>query len=95
MLKQLVQADNMKLQEDVSQLTQDKELVELRLRSYEKENTLLAPTLEETQWEVSVCWNQSCLCFKLLRELKPYITKLTNIWQVTHKQTFVCKLGFL
>ncbi|RVE68411.1 hypothetical protein OJAV_G00091020 [Oryzias javanicus] len=63
-----LQADNMKLQEDVSQLTQDKELVELRLRSYEKENTRLAPTLEETQWEVCQKTGEISLLKQQLRE---------------------------
>lgn len=48
-----VQAEREKLQGDVSKLSQEKGLVELRLRSYETEKTRLAPTLEETQWEVS------------------------------------------
>lgn len=48
-----VQAEKERLQEDVSKLSREKDLVELRLRSYETENTQLAPTLEETQWEVS------------------------------------------
>lgn len=46
------QADNERLQEDVSKLSREKGLVELRLKSYETEKTHLAPTLEETQWEV-------------------------------------------
>lgn len=48
-----VQAEREKLQGAVSKLSQEKGLVELRLRSYEAEKTRLAPTLEETQWEVS------------------------------------------
>lgn len=48
-----VQAEREKLQGDVSKLSQEKGLVELRLRSYQTEKTRLAPTLEETQWEVS------------------------------------------
>lgn len=48
-----MQAEKERLLEDVSKLTREKGLVELRLRSYEMENTQLAPTLEETQWEVS------------------------------------------
>lgn len=48
-----MQAEKERLLEDVSKLTREKGLVELRLRSYETENTQLAPTLEETQWEVS------------------------------------------
>lgn len=48
-----VQAEKEKLQSEVSMLSQEKGLIELRLRSYETEKTRLAPTLEETQWEVS------------------------------------------
>ncbi|KAM3611743.1 uncharacterized protein V6R79_023497 [Siganus canaliculatus] len=47
-----LQAEKERLQEEVSRLTQEKDLAQLRLRSYEAENTQLAPTLEETQWEV-------------------------------------------
>lgn len=46
------QAEKEKLQDEVSKLSQEKGLVELRLRSYEAEKTQLAPTLEEAQWEV-------------------------------------------
>lgn len=52
MKKLFAQADNERLQEDVSKLSREKGLVELRLKSYETEKTHLAPTLEETQWEV-------------------------------------------
>lgn len=48
-----MQAEKERLQEDLSKLSQEKDLVELRLTSFETENTQLAPTLEETQWEVS------------------------------------------
>lgn len=54
-----MQAEREKLQGDVSKLSQEKGLVELRLRSYETENTRLAPTLEETQWEVSQLQNRA------------------------------------
>lgn len=47
------QAEKEKLQNKVSELSQEKGLVELRLRSYETEKTQLTPTLEEAQWEVS------------------------------------------
>lgn len=46
------QAEKEKLQDEVSKLSQEKGLVELRLRSYETEQSQLAPTLEEAQWEV-------------------------------------------
>lgn len=52
MKKMFTQADNERLQEDVARLSREKGLVELRLKSYETEKTHLAPTLEETQWEV-------------------------------------------
>lgn len=48
-----MQAEKEKLQDEVSELSQEKGLVELRLRSYETEKTQLAPTLEEAQWEAS------------------------------------------
>ncbi|XP_036383222.1 leucine zipper putative tumor suppressor 1 [Megalops cyprinoides] len=47
-----LQQEKKKLQDDVSQLTQEKDLIEVKLRSYETEKTQLVPTLEETQWEV-------------------------------------------
>lgn len=31
----------------------EKDLLQIRLRAYENDGTQLAPTLEETQWEVS------------------------------------------
>lgn len=46
------QAEKEKLQDEVSKLSQEKGLAELKLRSYETEKTQLAPTLEEAQWEV-------------------------------------------
>lgn len=48
-----MQAEKERLQEDFSKLTREKELIALRLKAYEAESTQLAPTLEETQWEVS------------------------------------------
>lgn len=48
-----MQADKEKLQDDVSKLSIEKDLIELRLRWYETQNTQIAPTLEESQWEVS------------------------------------------
>lgn len=47
-----LQQDKEQLQEEVDRLTQDREAAEGRLRSYEREKIQLAPTLEETQWEV-------------------------------------------
>lgn len=64
--KMSVQAEKEKLQEDVSKLSREKDLVDLRLRSYERDSTQLAPTLEETQWEVSF---ESFMLYRL--SLKP------------------------
>ncbi|KAG7253521.1 hypothetical protein CRUP_007283, partial [Coryphaenoides rupestris] len=47
-----LQAEKESLQEDISRLTQEKDLAEVRLRSYETTNTQLAPTLEDIQWEI-------------------------------------------
>ncbi|XP_063050801.1 leucine zipper putative tumor suppressor 2 homolog [Engraulis encrasicolus] len=47
-----LQQDKEQLQEEVERLERDREAAEGRLRSYEREKSQLAPTLEETQWEV-------------------------------------------
>ncbi|XP_062398520.1 leucine zipper putative tumor suppressor 2 homolog [Sardina pilchardus] len=47
-----LQQDKEQLQEEVERLEREREAAEARLRSYERENIQLAPTLEETQWEV-------------------------------------------
>ncbi|KAM9858113.1 leucine zipper putative tumor suppressor 1 [Aulostomus maculatus] len=63
-----LQADKERLQEDVSKLTREKDLVQLRLRSYEVDSTQLAPTLEETQWEVCQKTGEISLLKKQLRD---------------------------
>lgn len=47
-----LQQDKEQLQEEVDRLEREREAAEGRLRSYEREKNQLAPTLEETQWEV-------------------------------------------
>ncbi|XP_023694266.2 leucine zipper putative tumor suppressor 1 [Paramormyrops kingsleyae] len=47
-----VQQEKQQLQEDLSQLTKEKDLMEVQLRTYESKQTQMTPTLEETQWEV-------------------------------------------
>ncbi|KPP67254.1 leucine zipper putative tumor suppressor 1 [Scleropages formosus] len=47
-----LQQDKKKLQDDLAQLSKEKDQMEVKLRSYETKQTQLAPTLEETQWEV-------------------------------------------
>ncbi|KAJ8380129.1 hypothetical protein SKAU_G00009070 [Synaphobranchus kaupii] len=47
-----LQQEKKQLQDDMTQLSQEKDLIEVKLRSYETKQTHLVPTLEETQWEV-------------------------------------------
>ncbi|KAM6930834.1 leucine zipper putative tumor suppressor 1 [Xenentodon cancila] len=73
-----LQAENEKLQEDLSKLTREKDLVELRLRSYETENTQLTPTLEETQWEVCQKTGEISLLKQQLRECQADVSHKLN-----------------
>ncbi|KAK2837432.1 hypothetical protein Q5P01_014644 [Channa striata] len=73
-----LQADKERLQEDVSKLTQEKDLVELRLRSYEAKNTQLAPTLEETQWEVCQKTGEISLLKQQLRDCQADVSHKLN-----------------
>ncbi|XP_057687954.1 leucine zipper putative tumor suppressor 1 isoform X2 [Corythoichthys intestinalis] len=47
-----LQAENARLKEDLANLSRERDLMERKLKAYEEESTQLAPTLEETQWEV-------------------------------------------
>ncbi|KAM8759541.1 leucine zipper putative tumor suppressor 1 isoform 1-T4 [Acanthopagrus schlegelii] len=76
-VKQL-QAEKERLLEDVSKLTREKGLVELRLRSYETENTQLAPTLEETQWEVCQKTGEISLLKQQLRDCQADVSHKLN-----------------
>lgn len=73
-----LQAENEKLQEQVSRLNREKDLVELRLRSYEKESTQLTPTLEETQWEVCQKTGEISLLKQQLRECQADVSHRLN-----------------
>ncbi|XP_041854230.1 leucine zipper putative tumor suppressor 1 [Melanotaenia boesemani] len=73
-----LQAENEKLQEQVSRLNREKELVELRLRSYEKESAQLTPTLEETQWEVCQKTGEISLLKQQLRECQTDVSHKLN-----------------
>ncbi|XP_077456432.1 leucine zipper putative tumor suppressor 1 isoform X2 [Stigmatopora argus] len=48
----IMQAENARLKEDLANLSRERDLMEQKLKTYEAESTQLAPTLEETQWEV-------------------------------------------
>ncbi|KAM8806113.1 leucine zipper putative tumor suppressor 2 [Eudromia elegans] len=47
-----LQQEKKQLQEDFAQLLQERELLERRCASFQREHTELAPRLEETKWEV-------------------------------------------
>lgn len=47
-----LQQEKKKLQEDFAQLLQERELLDKKCASFEKEHTELGPRLEETKWEV-------------------------------------------
>lgn len=48
-----LQQEKKKLQEDFSSLLQDRETLERRCATIQREQTQLGPRLEETKWEVS------------------------------------------
>lgn len=48
-----LQQEKKQLQEDFAQLLQERELLERRCASFQREHTELGPRLEETKWEVS------------------------------------------
>ncbi|XP_042344769.1 leucine zipper putative tumor suppressor 1 [Plectropomus leopardus] len=73
-----LQAEKERLQEDVSKLTQEKDIVELRLRSYVTESTQLAPTLEETQWEVCQKTGEISLLKQQLRDCQAEVNHKLN-----------------
>ncbi|KAM4745465.1 leucine zipper putative tumor suppressor 1 isoform 1-T4 [Anableps anableps] len=73
-----LQKENGKLQEDLSKLTREKDLVELKLRSYEKESTQLVPTLEETQWEVCQKTGEISLLKQQLRDCQADVSHKLN-----------------
>lgn len=47
-----LQQEKQQLREELEKLMKEQNLLETKLRSYEKEKTSFAPALEETQWEV-------------------------------------------
>lgn len=47
-----LQQEKKKLQEDFSALLQDREMLEKRCATIQREQTQLGPRLEETKWEV-------------------------------------------
>ncbi|XP_054630238.1 leucine zipper putative tumor suppressor 1-like isoform X2 [Dunckerocampus dactyliophorus] len=75
-----LQAENEKLKEDLTKLSRERDLVKQRLRSYEEESAQLAPTLEETQWEVCQKAGEISLLKKQLRDCQEDVShKLSEI----------------
>ncbi|KAJ3603436.1 hypothetical protein NHX12_028182 [Muraenolepis orangiensis] len=73
-----LQAEKERLQEDISKLTQEKELAEVRLRSYETTNAQLAPTLEEIQWEICQKSGEISLLKQQLRDRQADVNHKLN-----------------
>ncbi|KAK7139925.1 hypothetical protein R3I94_012526 [Phoxinus phoxinus] len=65
-----LQQEKKKLQEDFSQLLQEREALEKRCASFEREQTQLGPRLEETKWEVCQKSGEISLLKQQLKDLQ-------------------------
>ncbi|XP_049320269.1 leucine zipper putative tumor suppressor 2 homolog [Astyanax mexicanus] len=65
-----LQQDKKKLQEDFSQILQERERLEERCTTYEREHTQLGPRLEETKWEVCQKSGEISLLKQQLKDLQ-------------------------
>lgn len=70
-----LQQEKKKLQEDFSSLLQNKDMLEKRCATIQREQTQLGPRLEETKWEVS----QSTWHLPLMWMHYFYVTVLQNV----------------
>ncbi|KAM9811085.1 leucine zipper putative tumor suppressor 1 [Neosynchiropus ocellatus] len=73
-----LQADKERLQEDVTKLSREKDLAELRLRCCETESTQLAPSLEDMQWEVCQKTGEISLLKKQLKDCQVDVSHKLN-----------------
>ncbi|MGH0120790.1 UNVERIFIED_CONTAM: hypothetical protein FKN15_065126 [Acipenser sinensis] len=73
-----LQQEKKKLQDDLNQLAQERDLLEVKLKSYEKGQTQLAPTLEETQWEVCQKSGEISLLKQQLKESQGDVSHKLN-----------------
>ncbi|XP_061623267.1 leucine zipper putative tumor suppressor 1 isoform X1 [Phyllopteryx taeniolatus] len=73
-----LQSENERLKEDLAKLSQEREVVEQKLRAYEEESTQLAPALEETQWEVCQKAGEISLLKKQLRDSQEDVSHKLN-----------------
>uniref|UniRef100_A0A3B4AD51 Uncharacterized protein n=1 Tax=Periophthalmus magnuspinnatus TaxID=409849 RepID=A0A3B4AD51_9GOBI len=75
-----LQEEKHRLEDLVLRMTQEKERMEMRLRAYETHGTALAPTLEETQWEVCQKSGEIFLLKQQLRDSQADVShKLSEI----------------
>ncbi|XP_043938855.1 leucine zipper putative tumor suppressor 1 [Protopterus annectens] len=70
-----LQQEKKKLQENVDKFSKEREQLEAKVRCFEEKKTNLAPTLEETQWEVCQKSGEISL---LKQQLKDYQTELAS-----------------
>lgn len=66
------------LREELSNLMKEQDLLENKLRTYEKEKTTFAPALEETQWEVCQKSGEISLLKQQLKESQTELNSKTN-----------------
>ncbi|NXN93480.1 N4B3A protein, partial [Rhinopomastus cyanomelas] len=70
-----LQQEKKQLQEDFAQLLQERELLERRCASFQRERTELAPRLEETKWEVCQKSGEISLLKQQLKEAQAELTQ--------------------
>ncbi|XP_068111406.1 leucine zipper putative tumor suppressor 2 [Hyperolius riggenbachi] len=73
-----LQQEKKKLQEDFSQLLQERELLEKRCASFEREQTELGPRLEETKWEVCQKSGEISLLKQQLKDAQAELSQKAN-----------------
>ncbi|XP_070621641.1 leucine zipper putative tumor suppressor 1 [Erythrolamprus reginae] len=73
-----LQQEKKQLREELSNLMKEQDLLENKLRTYEKEKTTFAPALEETQWEVCQKSGEISLLKQQLKESQSELISKTN-----------------
>ncbi|XP_015272548.1 PREDICTED: leucine zipper putative tumor suppressor 1 [Gekko japonicus] len=73
-----LQQEKRQLREELANLMKEQDMLENKLRSYEKEKTTFAPALEETQWEVCQKSGEISLLKQQLKESQSELNSKTN-----------------
>ncbi|NWV07835.1 N4B3A protein, partial [Ptilonorhynchus violaceus] len=73
-----LQQEKQQLREELEKLVKEQNVLETKLRSYEKEKTSFAPALEETQWEVCQKSGEISLLKQQLKESQTELTSKTT-----------------